>query len=258
MRGHCLRAFWGIAMLSMPAVGSWMTGTNRLLQLLPQAELAGLNENFRTMELRQGDVLAEPGDDIRSIYFPHSGIVSFMVELLDGSLVQTGMVGRDGVIGAAQAIDGKRSINKIVVQVPGTALVIDRDPLRQLLDGNSPIRKVLAAHEQFWVADIQQTAACNACHPAEARIARWLLRMRDLVGDHLAITQDDLGAMIGIRRGTVSTVAATLREAGIINYARGLLHIGNVEDLEKHSCECHRAVRENYAALLGASWPTSN
>jgi CRP-like cAMP-binding protein len=180
-----------------------------------------------------------------------------MVELLDGSLVQTGMVGRDGVIGAAQAIDGKRSINKIVVQVHGTASVIDRDPLRQLLDGNSPIRMVLAAHEQFWVADIQQTAACNACHPAEARIARWLLRMRDPVGDDLAITQDDLDGMIGVRRGTVSTVAGTLQEAGIISYVRRQLHIGNVQDLNKHSCECHQAVRQNYEALLEAFWPIS-
>ena len=178
---------------------------------------AGLNQHFRTIDLRQGDVLAEPGDNIRSVYFPHSSIVSFMVELLDGSVVQTGMVGRDGVIGAAQALDDKTSINSIIVQVPGTASLTDRDPLREVMkDTDSTIRKVFASHEQFFVADIQQTAACNACHATDARIARWLLRMRDLGSDDLKITQQYLAAMIGVRRSTVSPIARAMQEAGVL------------------------------------------
>jgi CRP-like cAMP-binding protein len=236
-----------------------MAQTNRLLQLLSGAELAGLNQHFRTIDLRQGDVLAEPGDNIRSVYFPHSGIVSFMVDLLDGSVVQTGTVGRDGVIGAAQALDDRTSINSIIVQVPGTASLIDRDRLREVMkDTDSTIRKVFASHEQFFVADIQQTAACNECHPTHARIARWLLRMRDLGGDDLKITQQYLAAMIGVRRSTVSPIARAMQEAGVLSYVRGNVHIGNVEALKKLSCECHRAFRENYEALLGAVWPVSN
>jgi CRP-like cAMP-binding protein len=234
-----------------------MAKTNQLLLSLSDADRAGLNEHFKTVELRQGEVLAEPGDDIRSVYFPHSGIVSFMVELIDGSVVQTVMVGRDGVIGAAQAFDGKKSINKIIVQVPGAASMIDRDPL-QHLEGGSAIRKMFASHAQFFVADIQQTAACNACHSAEARMGRWLLRMRDLVGDDLPITHDHLGAMIGVRRSTVSEIANGMQENGIISYVRGRVHIANVELLKKQSCECHQAVRENYEELLGAPWPVSD
>jgi CRP-like cAMP-binding protein len=114
-----------------------MSQTNQLLQMLSGTQLSGLNEHFQSIELRDGEVLAEPGDDIGTAYFPHSGIVSFMVVLADGSAVQTGMVGRDGVIGAAQALDNKRSINKIVVRAPGTASMIHRAALRRLLDGNS-------------------------------------------------------------------------------------------------------------------------
>jgi hypothetical protein len=92
------------------------------------------------------------------------------------------MVGRDGVVGATQALDGKVSLNRIIVQLQGTASVIDRDPLRAaILSGNS-IRKLIAAHEHFFVADIQQTAACNALHPVVARMCRWMLRMMDLIG----------------------------------------------------------------------------
>jgi CRP-like cAMP-binding protein len=231
-----------------------MAKTNQLLQSLPDADLASLNEHFKTIELRQGEVLAEPGDDIRSVYFPHSGIVSFMVELIDGSVVQTVMVGRDGVIGAAQALDGKKSINKIIVQVPGSASMIDRDELQQLESG-SAIRKMFASHAQFFVADIQQTAACNACHSVEARMARWLLRMRDLAGDDLPITHDYLAAMIGVRRTTVSEIANLMQENGVISYVRGRVHIANADILKKQSCECHEAVRENYEDLLGAPWP---
>jgi CRP-like cAMP-binding protein len=231
---------------------------NQLLQLLPETELAGLNKHFRTVDLRPGDVLAEPGDDIRSVYFPHTGIVSLMVVLADGTMVQTSMVGCDGVIGAAQAIDDKKSINKLLVQVPGTASVIDRAPLQEFIHRGSTFRKVLAAHEQFLVADIQQTAACNACHSAEARIARWLLRMRDLAGDDLPITQDYLATMIGVMRATVSNIAHSLQEDRIISYVRGHVHIENAEALKGHSCECHLSVRENYQALLGAPGPGSS
>jgi CRP-like cAMP-binding protein len=91
---------------------------NQLLAMLPHDDLEGLNKHLATVELEQGQVLARPGNEIRRIYFPHSGIVSFMVMLPDGSEVQTGMVGRDGVIGV---LDGTISINRIVVQIAGTA-----------------------------------------------------------------------------------------------------------------------------------------
>jgi DNA-binding transcriptional regulator YhcF (GntR family) len=86
-------------------------------------------------------------------------------------------------------------------------------------------------------------------------MARWLLRMRDLVGDDLPVTQEYLAAMIGVNRTTVSPIAGAMQEAGIIRYVRGHIHVGNVEILKKHSCECYQAVRDNYEALLGTPWP---
>ena len=130
-----------------------------------------------------------------------------MVALDDGALVQTLMVGRDGVIGASQALDNKTSIDKTIVQVPGAAAMIDRSPLRDLMEQHPAIRNLLATHEQFLVADIQQTAACNARHSVEARTARWILRMQDLVGDEFILTQEHLAAMIGVRRAAVTGVA---------------------------------------------------
>jgi hypothetical protein len=127
------------------------------------------------VELLQGQSLAQPGDQIRRIHFPHSGIISFVVEVADGDLVQTGMVGRDGVVGAAQAIDDQVSINKIIVQLPGIASVIDRAVLRDAVLSGNNIRKLFAKHEQFFISDIQQTAVCNALHSVPARMCRWML-----------------------------------------------------------------------------------
>jgi CRP-like cAMP-binding protein len=234
-----------------------MANLNGLLQLLLTDDFRALDARLKSVALTEGAVLAEPGDEIRNVYFPHSGIVSFMVGLDDGAMVQTFMVGRDGVVGAAQALDSKTSVNKILVQVSGTASVIDRDPLREIVERNPRIRSVLAAHEQFLVADIQQTAACNARHSVEARAAKWILRMRDLVGDDLPLTQDYLASMIGVRRSSVTDIAGAMQTAGAISYARGRLHVTNPEALGRMTCECHRAVRKNYLSLLGTSWPPS-
>lgn len=232
-----------------------MDRLNRLLEMLTASDRAALAARMKTIELTQGTVLAEPGDEIRTVYFPHSGIVSFMVGLDDGAMVQTFMVGRDGVIGAAQALDSRTSINKILVQVSGSASTIDRDPLRQIVESHAGIRNLVAAHEQFLVADIQQTAACNARHSVEARMARWMMRMRDLAGDDLPLTQDYLASMIGVRRASVTDVAAAMQQAGAVRFTRGRLHIADPEVLETLSCECGQAVRENYQSLLGSPWP---
>ena len=153
---------------------------NYLLSTLPAGDLATFSRHFRTVELQAGQILAQPGDDIRSIFFPHSGIISFMVETEDGHLVQTSMVGCDGVVGAAQALNGKTSLNRIVVQIPAVASVIDRTPFRECLGAGIAFSDLLAAHQQFFVSDIQQTGVCNALHTVEARMCRWLLRMKDL------------------------------------------------------------------------------
>jgi CRP-like cAMP-binding protein len=226
---------------------------NQLLAMLAADDFAALNKHFTTVKLRQGELLARPGDEIRRVYFPHSGIVSFMVEVADGHMVQTGMIGRDGVVGAAQALDDKVSLNKIIVQLPGTASVIDRDPLRAAVLSGNGIRELFAAHEQFFIADIQQTAACNALHPVTARMCRWMLRMMDLIGTDMLLTQDYLAAMIGVARTSVSGVAGSLQSDGSISYKRGRIRIENVQRLRESSCECHEAVKQNYERLFGTA-----
>ncbi|HYI94016.1 MAG TPA: Crp/Fnr family transcriptional regulator [Bryobacteraceae bacterium] len=228
---------------------------NYLLSTLPAGELRQLSRHLRTVELQAGQVLAQPGDEIRNIYFPHSGIISFMVETEDGHVVQTSMVGRGGVVGASQALGNKVSLNRIVVQIPAIASVTDRNPLRECLGAGSAVHNILAAYEQFFVADIQQTAVCNALHAVEARMCRWLLRMMDLSKTTLQLTQDQLAAMIGARRMSVSEAAVNLQSNGLINYNRGTITITDPGGLKQSACECYGCVRQNYKRIFGIPLP---
>jgi CRP-like cAMP-binding protein len=203
--------------------------------------------------MKLGDVLAETLGAIDRVYFPHSGIISLVVEMSEGAMVETAMVGRDGVMGASSALDGKVSLNKAIVQAAGVASVISAEKLLELAKTHDALRSMLIRHDQVLFAQAQQAAACNATHTVEARLCRWLLRMRDLVGDNdLNLTQEFLGQMLGVRRTSVSLVAGTLQHAGLIRYSRGHIRILNVEGLREGSCECYETVRTHYALLCDA------
>jgi CRP-like cAMP-binding protein len=223
---------------------------NLLLDSLSAKDRQSLWPNLKTVELSHGEVLARSQEDIKRVYFPHSGIISFMVETRDGRMVQTGMVGRDGAVGAIQALDDRVSLNKIIVHVPGEASVVDADRVRAAAQASPIIRSLLVSHEEFFVADVQQSVACNALHHVEPRMCRWLLRMNDLVGMEMPLTQDLLSAMLGVRRTTVSIVASSLQNTGVIEYSRGRFHILNIHRLKKLSCECYGTVREQYDRLF--------
>jgi len=174
----------------------------------------------------------------------------------DGNLIETGMVGRDGVMGALQAFDEKVSPNKIMIQVPGQASVIDAELMRKAISSSPSLRVMLAKHEQFFVAQIQQSAGCNATHSVEARMCRWLLRMYDLTGPELPLTQEFLAQMMGVRRTSVSLVASGLQDAGVIAYRRGHVRVANVEKLKKMACECYEAVNMRYKKIFQVEPPT--
>ena len=224
---------------------------NSLLASLPADVFSALSPHLKLVELKFGDVLAETGGAVRKVYFPYSGVISLVVELDVGSMIETAMVGRDGVLSAAAALDGKVSLNKGVVQLAGSAGVMEVDQLRRLAKEFEPFREILIRHEQVLFAQSQQSAACNASHTVEARMCRWLLHMRDFAGgDDLLLTQEFLAQMLGVRRTSVTVVASPLRKAGLIDYTRGRIRLRDVEGLKKKACECYATVKAHYQRLL--------
>ena len=224
---------------------------NRLLASLPSDVYSALIPHLKIVELKFGDVVAEAGSEIRQVYFPYAGVISLVVELDVGTMIETAMVGRDGVLNAAPALDGKVSFNRGIVQMAGSAGTIEVNRLRRLANEFEPFRALLIRHEQVLFAQSQQSAACNASHSVEARMCRWLLHMRDLAdSDDLMLTQEFLAQMLSVRRPSVSTVANPLQKAGLIKYSRGRIRVLDVKGLKKRACESYGTVKGHYQRLL--------
>ena len=121
-------------------------------------------------------VLFEAGATINRVFFPHAGIVSLVVELASGEMIEAAMIGREGVVGGLSALDSRISISRAIVQIAGAATVVDVEQVRYLGEKSPGFRTILIKHEQVLLAQLQQSAACNAIHTIEARLSRWLLR----------------------------------------------------------------------------------
>jgi CRP-like cAMP-binding protein len=218
---------------------------------LPQADFELVSPHLEMVELVQEDVLVGAGDQLSRVYFPHSGIISLVVSLATGEMVEVAMIGRDSVLGGMAALDGGISLTDAIVQLPGWASTLEVGYLRIAANRSISFRTTLIRHEQALFAQTQQSAACNASHSVEARLARCLLRMRDLVGDRpLQLTQSFLAQTIGVQRNSVSSVASRLQHVGILKYNRGHIEITNPNGLKNVACECYAAVEEQYESLF--------
>lgn len=226
--------------------------SNLLLARLNTSHMNAIAPALSAVDLKHGQVLADSHQRIDRAYFPHSGILSMVVTLENGAGIETGMVGRDGVFGATEALDDKVSMNKVAVQVPGAGSVMDTNALRRLADDVPAFRTLIAKYELFSSTQAQQTAACNAAHDVNSKICKWLLRMHQLVGDDLPLTQEFLAQMMGVRRTSVSGVANALQKAGLISYKRGQIHITNINGVEAAACECHGALQSHFEKIFGS------
>jgi CRP-like cAMP-binding protein len=215
-----------------------------------------LQPHLTPVELKHEAILFEAGDRVDRVYFPHSGIISLVVELSGGQIVEAAMIGRDSMLGATSALDGQVSLNKAIIQLPGHGEALDAARFRAVAEQSPELRTILLRHEQVIFAQAQQSAACNASHTVEARLSRWLLRSRDLSGsDTLPLTQEFLAEMLGVQRSSVSPVAHTLQQAGLIRYSRGRIEIVDLPGLQAASCECYGTVKAHYDRLLNNNHP---
>ena len=229
-----------------------MPKRNLLLASLSPADLAAIQPHLRLIQLEHRKVLYEAGDQIGTVYFPTSAIVSLVVALSTGEMVEAAMVGRDGLVGASAALDGRISLSRAIVQIAGESFICEVNALKGAALQSHTLLAKLIRHEQTVYSQAQQSTACMATHDVEARLCRWLLRARDLSGsDTLLFTQEFLAEMLGVRRTSVTTTAHTIQRSGIIKYSRGKIQILHLEGLREAACECYATVNSNYQALLG-------
>jgi CRP-like cAMP-binding protein len=173
--------------------------------------------------------------------------------MADGSMIEVGLVGNDGVTGIPAALGDTIATTTALVQVSDSATRMKASVLKTEFErgGGSVLQSLLLRYMQAQHAFVTQSIACNRLHYLEGRLARWLLLVCDRVGSkELPLTQEFMSQMLGVRRSGVTEAANTLQKAGLIRYTRGKVTILNREDLEAASCECYEIIKGEYARLL--------
>lgn len=223
---------------------------NRLLALLADRDLRLLIPDFKSMTLESSAVLFEPGQPIDHVYFPLTGVVSLVVTGEDGD-VEVATIGNEGMVGLGGLLAGDVSFSRQVVQLGGQAIRIARTPFLATADQSPRMRRLLAAHADAFASQLMQSAACNARHDTDQRLARWLLTMADRSGQTtLAFTQHAAAEMLGVQRPTVTLSARMMQSAGLIDYRRGVVTVVDRPGLMDLVCECYGIIRDKYDDAL--------
>src|ERR1700736_3271704 len=224
---------------------------NRLLAALPPADLGLLAPHLQQISLKQDAVLVRSGDRNDQVYFPHSGTISFMLDMPNGQTVATSVIGHEGAVGMLSVLGPSRSPTTAVVRVAGIASQISASRFHAAFGQSSAIKHAVQTHTRALLMQLQHVAACNALHPVEARMARWLLHIRDRIdGKAISLTQEALSQLLGVRRTTVTLVVGKLRTSGAIRSdRRGLIEIDRTR-LEEAACECYEVMRRRIDQIV--------
>ena len=224
---------------------------NKLLASLPRDHFDRLLPNLASVNLPQGLVLNEAGDEVDQIYFPHDGMLSLLAVLRDGKAIETATVGREGVVGAMAGLGLYKSLVRVVVQMPVACSKIAATHFRTVAAGSDPVRNLCIRYNEVLLSQARVTAACNALHSIEARFCRWLLQSADRAdSETVTLTQELLAEMLGVRRTSVTEVASKVQNAGAITYSRGVIKILDRPTLLRMSCECYETLLDQ-SAILG-------
>jgi CRP-like cAMP-binding protein len=224
---------------------------NKLLASLPRDHFDRLLPHLTSVQLPQGLVMFESGDEVDHVYFPHYGMLSLLAVLRDGKAIETATVGREGVVGAMAGLGLYKSLVRVVVQMPVACSKIAATHFRTVAAGSDPVRNLCIRYNEVLLSQARVTAACNALHSIEARFCRWLLQSADrAASDTVALTQEFLAEMLGVRRTSVTEVASKVQAAGVITYSRGVIKILDRPALLRMSCECYETLLDQ-SAILG-------
>ncbi|HEU4713651.1 MAG TPA: Crp/Fnr family transcriptional regulator [Pyrinomonadaceae bacterium] len=228
------------------------TCPNRILKALPLEEYQRLSEDLEPVTMPLGEILCHPEEPIRHVYFPNHGTVSLVSNFEDGTSVEVGMVGNEGMFGVCVFLGSISTPLLAQVRLPGDGLRMRADVLRREFNKGGQLQDLLLRYTQAFITQIAQTAACNRAHPIEGRLSKWLLMCEDRANaKELELTHEFIAMMLGARRAGVTEAAGALRARGFIDYKRGQVIILDRRGLESVSCECYPMVRKEFARLMG-------
>jgi CRP-like cAMP-binding protein len=228
---------------------------NLFLASLSEDDFEALQPHLEKVPLPLRLILHEMGSPIEHCYFTDGGMTSLLIRLEDGASIEAGVVGKEGFAGGAALMGLEDSAPcTSMIQMPGVGLRIAAGVLREEMLRRPGLLDRVLRFTQVLNAQISHTAACNAHHNLQERLARWLLMAHDRAeSDTLPLTQEFVSMMLAVRRPGVTVAARSLQVTGAIEYERGRITVLDRERLEEASCECYGIVRGHYRRVLG--WP---
>jgi CRP-like cAMP-binding protein len=224
---------------------------NLLLAALPPRDLYHLRPHLEPVALLRGEVLIDVGEALTRAYFIEAGVVALVAVFEDGTSAVSAIVGREGLVGAGALLGNDAALGRHLVQVAGSALTMEAARFRDALRASPSLRTICQAYVRAFLGQVLQTIACHNVHTLEEKCARSLLVIHDRSnGDTLALRQEFLAEVLGVRRSTAAAVTRTLQRAGLISYCQGDITVLDRAGLESAACECYGVDRERYRRLL--------
>jgi CRP-like cAMP-binding protein len=224
---------------------------NVILGAMPVSARAKLASRLERVDLPLMRVLFEAGANVDHVYFPRTCVLSLLGVAESGDMVETATIGREGAFGLVTGMYSGEAYPRCLVQLGGSADRISATDFKKEFERSFLVRRVVMSYVEALLIQVQQSVVCANLHPVEARLARWLLMMRDRADSNtLPFTQDFLAEILGVARTTVTVAARTLRSNNLINYQRGIVQIKDRDGLERSACECYGVVRDHFARLL--------
>jgi CRP-like cAMP-binding protein len=229
---------------------------NLVLAALPEDERRRLLPLLEPVQLELGKHLIEPDEPIRHIYFPIDLVTSTLQDLHDGSSVEIGLMGIEGVVGIQFWLQQETTNSRTLVQIAGAALRMNAAQFkREVMEKPSPLNKLIASYVHAFLAMTGQTAACNRMHEVNTRLARWLSLIYDRVQrPEFPMRQEFMAMMLGVHRPAVTIAANSLQNAGLISYRRGHITINDPVALRESACECYAIIEAQFDKMFGRDW----
>jgi len=231
-----------------------------LLESLPPAEKERLQPYVEVTEVRESEFLAELDKPIEYVWFPHNCVTSTVVITDDGSFLEVGLMGAEGMVGLSLLFGEETSNTTVIAQIPGIASRMRAsDFQKEVVAKAGPLFQIIQRYCNGFTAMLAQSAVCNTEHSLHERMCKWLLMTHDRVQeDYMRLTHKFLSMMLGVRRPEVSLTAGALKQAGLIDFTRESVTIKDRKGLEEGSCECYGIIYNQLYKVFHRDWRRIN
>jgi len=231
---------------------------NRLLNATAKSELAQLLPHMEGLFLTSREVVYRQGTPITFVYFPVTAVLSMMASTSDGETVEVAPVGSEGLVGVTAILGSPDSrsqqgaLVKVITQIPGSVIRMKAELFELEMERNIELNRCVRRYLNVLFTQLVLSVGCNRLHSLEQRCARWLLSSMDRSElDEIAVTQELLAEMLGVRRQSIDNVLGELESNRMIECLRGSIKINDPKRLAGIACECYHVAKERLDNFLG-------